>query len=548
MRKLGVLFLFLVLLAPAALEAAADQPPEPAQPAQPELVLPQVTLDIQDLSVENIQAMLPPTPPVNLAGAAVLLPASPELAVQAPARTLGVEGSDPLGGATTPQRPLATQATLGAGSQNRVVGNLNVTTIGGNSSSGLSFSHDTADGISGQTQGSGYDTRDDTIAGNISGKLGPFDGGFQGSYSEKENGLQQQALPYIYRLGRDLNGTATLKIQPLDWLMVDGSIRGVTDSLTLASVAPGQAVEYKGTTHLGADARTGILTVGVSGDYDYRLAHMLVIGDDQVQRLRTGLSLSLSFPGSLLLEGSAAWFWSSQLGNLVPFSIHATGSPFSALTLDASFGYRVIPYDQGDILALNPYLAPVGLVDDRGWFADGAFQLALTGEVSIRLKASFMSSAAMPTSSSFTGGSPAPDYQGLYTVSQASATRLTGDAGLRWTITPGVTLDAGWKREFIDRSTFAPADEITVEALAMEPTGAYGGQVSAIQLTGLPPAVQLPELDIGGFVRLSEPAQLHLDLYDLLWPLSNGLHRYGPSLYPYVEPGFRVVASVRLSF
>jgi len=37
MRKLGVLFLFLVLLAPAALEAAADQPPEPAQPAQPEL-------------------------------------------------------------------------------------------------------------------------------------------------------------------------------------------------------------------------------------------------------------------------------------------------------------------------------------------------------------------------------------------------------------------------------------------------------------------------------------------------------------------------------
>ncbi|MGA2765469.1 MAG: hypothetical protein ABSG17_19145, partial [Spirochaetia bacterium] len=82
MRKLGVLFLFLVLLAPAALEAAADQPPEPAQPAQPELVLPQVTLDIQDLSVENIQAMLPPTPPVNLAGAAVLLPASPELAVQ----------------------------------------------------------------------------------------------------------------------------------------------------------------------------------------------------------------------------------------------------------------------------------------------------------------------------------------------------------------------------------------------------------------------------------------------------------------------------------
>ncbi len=66
-------------------------------------------------------------------------------------------------------------------------------------------------------------------------------------------------------------------------------------------------------------------------------------------------------------------------------------------------------------------------------------------------------------------------------------------------------------------------------------------------LTGLPPSVQLPELDIGGFVRASDPAQIHLDLYDVLWPLLGG-SRYGPSLNPYVEPGFRVVASLRLSF
>ena len=81
----------------------------------------------------------------------------------------------------------------------------------------------------------------------------------------------------------------------------------------------------------------------------------------------------------------------------------------------------------------------------------------------------------------------------------------------------------------------------------METTGAYGGQVAATMLTGLPPSAQLPELDVGGFVRVSEPAQLRLDLYDLLWPLLGG-DRFGPSLYPYTEPGFRVVASLRLSF
>jgi hypothetical protein len=90
-------------------------------------------------------------------------------------------------------------------------------------------------------------------------------------------------------------------------------------------------------------------------------------------------------------------------------------------------------------------------------------------------------------------------------------------------------------------------DEITAEAIAMETTGAFGGQLAVTMLTGLPPSVQLPVLDLGGFVRLADPAQLHLDLYDLLWPLIHG-DRYGPSLSPYVEAGFRVVASLRLSF
>ena len=99
----------------------------------------------------------------------------------------------------------------------------------------------------------------------------------------------------------------------------------------------------------------------------------------------------------------------------------------------------------------------------------------------------------------------------------------------------------------MDRPAFVPVDEITAGATAMETTGAYGGQAAMTMLTGLPPSVQLPELDIGGFVRLSEPAQLHLDVYDVLWPLLGG-NRYGPSLYPFVEPGFRVVASLRLSF
>ena len=546
-RLSGFSFVMMILL--PAFAAAADQP------SAPELVLPEVTLDIKDLSVENVLSMLPPAEAPVIVKTDVLLPPAPELAVEPPVRSLAVEGADPLGGPASPPRPLATQATLGIGSRNRVVGDLNVTTTGQNAQASLSFAHDTADGISGQAQGSGFDTRTDSIAGNVSGRLGPFNGGFQGSYAEKEMGLQNQSTDYFYRLGRNLDGTATLSVQPLDWLTVDGSVTGLTDSLTLAGTVagPGQASEYKGASHLSASAHSGIFTAGISGDYSYRLAHLYTGSDDQVQRLNTGLSMALDFPGSLLLEGSVAWFLSSQGNSLLPFSIHVTGAPFSALTIDASFGYKVVTYDAGDILALNPYLIPVNLVDDSGWFSDASVQLALAESFSVRAGLSFMSSTNMLTSDAFAGGSfyPVPggsgSTTGLFLVDQRAANRLTGDAGVRWTITPGVTLSGSWNRELMDRPSFVAVDEITAEAIAMETTGAYGGQVAVTMLTGLPPSAQLPELDVGGFVRVSEPAQLRLDLYDLLWPLLGG-DRFGPSLYPYAEPGFRVVASLRLSF
>ena len=166
MNRVSMLCLVAIALLPASL-AAQDQPVTPS----PELVLPQVTVDIRDLSVENVQAMLPPAgPPPVIVKTDLILPPAPELAVQAPARTLAVGGTDPLGGAATPPRALATQATLGVGSQNRVVGDLNVTATSQNTQASLSFSHDSADGISGQAQGSGFDTRDDVIGGSLSGQ------------------------------------------------------------------------------------------------------------------------------------------------------------------------------------------------------------------------------------------------------------------------------------------------------------------------------------------------------------------------------------------
>ncbi|HVO39495.1 MAG TPA: hypothetical protein VMV03_10765 [Spirochaetia bacterium] len=516
--------------------AATDEPP----PQGPTLVLPQVTLDIQDLSIENVQAMLPSAREAPITQSQILLPSTPAFTVEAPARRLAVEGSDPLGGAPAAQRPLATQTTLGAGLQNRVIGRLNVATVGGSARANLSFAHETADGISGKAAGSGFDTRDDTIGGSISGKLGPVDGSFQGSYAEKSVGLQGQS-PFISRLGRTLDGTAGASVQPLEWLTVDSTVTGAADTLTLAAGSPTQASEYRAGAHAGATARTGVFTAGVSGDFGFRSAAMIAPGaQEQVQRIRTGLSLGLDFPGSILLEGTAAWFLNTQSLSLFPFSLHLGGVTFSIFSFDVSAGFKVVPYDQEDILALSPYLLPVTLSDDNGWFVDGAVQLALPGDLSLKVGASFMRSAEMPDISS------TPNGMGLFPVFQKPANRLTGDASLRWSVAPGITLDARWKREFLDKPLFVPLDQVTAEAIAMESTGAFGGQAAVTWLVD-PAFSWAPVIDVGGFVRLSEAAQLHLDFYDVLWFLLNGT-RYGPSISPYVEPGFRAVASIRLSF
>jgi hypothetical protein len=531
MRRLAILTV-LTLAAAAAVLAQSGK----VDPGEPEIVLPQIIMDIDDISVENVEAKLPPEEELLPPQRQIPQLTAGDIPVGEPEISLSPEQAD-MTAANTSTPALSVEALLGAGMENTIMGTLGVKTLGLDPRFSLSFSHQTVDGFAGHAPGSGFDMRGDGLSGELALKLGPVLGDLQGAYREDQRGLQGLSS-YIGLLSRGVGGTAGFSVAPLDWLGIEAKVFAATDSLTLMNPVPFALSEYRLSPELKLDARVSWFRIALAGNYVYRRADFGPAGVQEIHRVRTTLSMGAELPASMLLEGSVAWFWNSAGASLFPFEVRFSGTPFGFLTFGFGGGYKVVPYDMGDVLASSPWLFPQALSDDSGWFVDSTVQFSVAKDLTVSGKLSFMASSAMIDAAL----DPAT---GLFLISERPAYRLEVEAGIRWTALAGITLGANWTHEILDRPAFVALDRLAVEGIAIEGSGAFGGDFSVAIQAGTTPSVQLPIVNIGGFIRITEAVQLHLDLDDLLQPALGG-PRYG--LYPYEEPGFRVIAQVRLSF
>jgi hypothetical protein len=540
MKRLFIACAFLLIVSTTAFSQTRD-----LGPGEPEIVLPQLVLQVEDLSVEKIEAKLPPD--------AELLP--PERGI--PLRS---EGEVPVGEpAVIPDAPsdagqenpnvqgLTSQAALGAGIENSIIGSLTMKTLGSDPRLSLSFSHLTIDGFNGRPAGSGFDVRSDDISGEIAMKLGLVDLDMQGGFKDDAAGLQGQgAGGYIDRLTRDATGSLGLSINPIEWLTIKAGFSGGYDTLTLSRAAPLGISELRVSPDLSVEIRIPSFKAALGSRYEYRTAGFGSSGAQEIHRVLTGLSLGLELPASMLVEGSVAWSWKSGGVNLFPFELRISGTPFSFLSFGIGGGYSVVPYDISDIMTAYPIILPQPFVDseDHGWFGDVSVQLSPFKDINMSGKLSFMTSAAMLDSLGY------PDLvqdaqTGLFLLTQRPATRLTSEIGLRWTPIPGASLGGSWKLEIMDRPAFVPQSDIKVDGLLMEQSGAFGGNVSVEMRAGTTTAGQWPIVNVGGFFKISDAVLIYLDVEDLLQP-GMGAHRLGVG--PFEEPGFRVIAEARLSF
>jgi hypothetical protein len=501
--------------------------------------MPQMVLRIEDLSVENVQAQLPPEEEMLAPVRAIPLLSEGELAVGEPTvATPAVESEGPS--RVTNKRLLSSDVQLGVGNLNMILGNVALATLGPDPRLSLQFHHESLDGFDGHAPGSGFSVRDEDLDGGLKGRLGAVDADVEGGFKENETGLQQQG-PYSSVLSRVFSGSASFSGFVTDWLTLGVQAGGGYDSLTLQSSAPLSSSGLRLDPEVSAEAHFGAVKLGLETRYWYRQEYYLLYGMDQLHRVQIDSVFSLELPATLLLQARAGWFYNSAGLSRFPFMLSVTGTPLTFLTLSVEGGYKVIPYEMHDIISSSTLAETTPLADDRGWYGDAMGQISLARDLAVTLKAEYMSHEAMPV------GSVAIDpATGLFPVAQPGATQLSGNAGLRWGFTQVFSLSAGWDHEFLDRPFFTPTDSITAGLIGVEPNGRYGGSLTMAYGPIYDGTLQDPVVHLSGFWKIIETIKLQLDGDDLLAPLFGG-PRWNIARSTYITPGFRIFGSLSVS-
>jgi hypothetical protein len=507
--------------------------------------MPQVILQIEDLSVEKVEAQLPPEEELLAPERKIPLLSEGELAIGEPALPAPGPEVEPSPGQPK-DRLLSADINLGAGSPNSIVGSIALKTLGDDPRFSLLFNHETIDGFAGEPSGSGFSLRNDVLDGGLKFRVDGVDTNLSGTFADNETGLQGQSM-FTARLGRTLDGTAAFSAAPLDWLTLHAGATGGWDWLTLQGEAPGplpqELTGARLSPSVSAEARFGAVKVGLETLYAFRSDPATDQGPgSSLHRFRTTASFSADLSSAFLVEATAGWFVNSARLSRFPFSATLTATPLEFLTLTVDGGYKVTPYDMHDLMSVHPLVLPNSIQDDRGWFADASAQFAFAKELSASFTAAFMKSEAMPIGETTQDLGPAGT--GLFPVTQDKGTLFSSKAGMRWGITQSFSLSASWTHEFLDRPFFTPIDSLEAELVALESTGKFGGTVSVAVAPALSGELQQPLLRVSAFVKVSEAVKLQLVGDDLL-----GLLPGDPRLdiAPFVAPGFRLTGSLSIS-
>ena len=527
----------------AGKSGAASQAPvtNPAiVPGEPQIIMPQVILKVEDLSVETVEAQLPPEedllPPVR----PVPLLTEGELGVgepTIPAAPVETEGPGPARN----QRLLSSDIRLGAGTLSLISGSVSLKTLGPDPRFSLAFHHETLDGFAGNKPGSGFNTRTDALEGGLKFGFGGVTTDLSGTFKEDENGLQGRTNggSYTSALSRTISGSASFS-GAIDWLTLTATAAGGLDSLTMQGQSPQASSEVRIAPSLTARAKFGAVKIGLDAQYAYRSDWYLGGAQDYLHRVRVGPSLSVELPANFLIQGSVAWFANTSGLSTFPFSLSVTGTPVDFLTLSLEGGLKVVPYDAHQVLVVSDFAQPTPLSDDHGWYGAASAQLSVTRELSATVTASFFQGAQMPI-----GSATMDAATGLFAVTQRPGTELALNGGVRWGITPSISLSGGWNHEFLDRPLFTPIDQLTAGILGIDPAGRFGGGLTAAVGPAADGTPLQPLLHVSAFWRIIDQVKLQLDADDLLAPLVGS--RWNLAANTYVTPGFRLSLSLGMS-
>jgi hypothetical protein len=521
---------------------AAAQDIEPEEPA---IVLPEVILKTEDISVEQVEAGIPQDEEILPPEREAPLPEAGDLVIQEPPLELAPQEGEAILPLEREPPPLVAEGVLGAGSMNHIYSSISLFRVEDEPRFELKFLHEMLDGfieegLSGHDPGSGFNRREDSLAGSIRFHLGALEVKAEGSLQDLERGLQRRS-PYASQIDRFsvLQAESILPVSGL-WSFGAGVNTHVVSQLltspSAVGVDPDRAMELMVEPQAFGEVRSDQAWLRLGGRYRFRT--LAEHPDFLLHRVSLGASAGINLPLQFRIEGDGAWFYSSDLGSLFPFSLSLSGAPVDPLAFTLRGGYRVQQLDLKEILQSFDMVArPTDLEDNRGWFGEAGLALNFSRSFILNGQAALSWNSAMPD----IGTDPDP-ITGLFPYRKGDDLRLTSSLSLRWNPASMFSLRAGWESEWLTQPGFVPPVRIRLESDGMAPSGAWGWHASVVVWDW--DGFQLPLLDMNGFYRVSEMIRLIVEVNDLLQPLQTVPRRITP---PYEEPGIRGTVKVQIT-
>ncbi|MFW6138170.1 MAG: hypothetical protein ACOC7U_03255 [Spirochaetota bacterium] len=550
----AVIFIFFAGPGFAEQELGSGAPAGPSQnevtqsqsmtPGEPDIVLPSVVLELEDLSVGEITAKklepaeLPPprleTPP---------LPQPDDLEIETPFSELIAPHTEAMGISQDQERTLMAEGVLGTGTLNHFTSSISLYQFGKQPEGKLLFSHEMVDGLSGNPPGSGYNIREDILNGSLKFEKDKVELDTGGSFSDIETGLQGKGSFYS-KINRSIEGSAEMQYQPFSRLFLQGDLRAYSWTQMLTRSEDTTQTNRKGNELYLSSSLEGKFVfekgyLGLSPAYTYRT--VIDRPGLELNRVRVDGLLGFDIAQIYTVDTRVGWFWSETTGGLVPFKVSFQATPRELFSVTAEAGYRVNQYNLSGLTEQFRWMEiPDSVEDDHGWFANIHSDLNLfrdwvfTGGLGLYSRSSIPQ--VVPGINTDTG---------LFTITQKQGLSLEADLGARWNISENFSANFTWNSRMIDRADYLPGNKLVVEASGVNKKGKYGGGGFLKLLTGVNDTVQAPVVGVNGFYRITRFFRLEADLNDLLYPLLDA-PRY--EYEPFVDTGFMITLSAHINF
>jgi len=513
------------------------------EPSEPDIVLPSVILEIEDLSVESVVAKLPEEEEILPPDNEFPLPEPEDLVIEEPMMDFNLPGAGITSFPGIIGNNITAEAVLGTGTLNHFYSSISIYKLGKEPEGKILFKHEVLDGFSQKPPGAGYNMKEDAIESSLRQNIGEVGFRAEGSFLDFERGLQGNG-DFYSKINRFVGGVAEAEYQLSDRIRLKGSIDTNLATQLLTRSNPQETEQEKITEFTIATLVNGEFNfekgiVGINPRFSYRSVDEkseLSLARAEIKGL-VGIDLS----NTLRFNGNISWFFSENTNSLFPFDLTLLAQPNDFFNFKTSVGYKIHEYDLKDIFSDFPLIGiPDKLKDNYGWFIDLRSNWNLYEGWIISGGMALSDNSAMP------GPIKTVDpITGLFLFNQEEALRFNADIGVRWILSKNLSIGFRWDAELLKRPGFSPEHRITAEASGTEKSGKFGGDLSFDFLTGVNDFVQAPVCDISGFYQIAKFIRLEGELNDILYP-SLKSPRYG--WYPYLEPGFMFTLRANITF